>query len=250
MGEKKFFPLGNFIEPMAKIPATLIRNTIMNAGAGVPFGLKDVWSGMGKLKSTDEMTRLEGLSEYSRGLQEIARVAGSVGLAAYLVSSVDKKDLRTDKWGNHFVNLHGLWVNTEYFSFINAAAGGFMEMRTGKSHTALGKAQEYVEGAASGLKSLPGVDELAKVRDSITGGHLVQGAWRYTSDFLNSRVWPAAVRDLVKFSFKMPFVGPNTRPVDRLFFGAHGVESTQDVAEDKREQKQAAIERKREARNE
>lgn len=250
MGEGKYFPLGNFIEPMAKIPATVISNSIENAGVGIPFGIKDVWQGKVKVQSDDPMIRLEGLAQTARGFQQLARIGGSLGIAALMVNSIDKKDLKEDKWGNRFFRIGNTWVNTEYLSFVSAAMGGMIEVKAGKAHSMEGKAGEYVSGALKGLKSTPGIDELSKLRDTLVNSNLAQGIKRYASDFFSSRGIPQGVRGVAKGEADFPWVGPNTRPIDRLFFGAHGVESTQDVKQDERDQKQRARERKIESRKE
>lgn len=250
MGDGKFFPLGDFIEPMAKIPATVISNSIENAGAGIPFGLRDLWQGKTKIQSEDLTIRLEGLSQYASGIQRLARIGTTLGIAALMVNSIDKKDLREDKWGNRFLRIGNTWVNTEYLSFASAAMGGMIEMKTGHAKTGLGVAGEYVSGASKGLKALPGIEEIPKIIDSLSSGKMVQGVKAYLGNFLTSRGIPQALRAIFKHASTMPWFGPNTRPVDRLFFGAHGIESTQDVSQDKKEQKKLAKERKIEARKE
>ena len=250
MGEGKHFPLGDFIEPMAKIPATVISNMVENAGAGIPFGIRDMVSGKQKIGSEDLETRLEGLTQYAQGAQKLFRIAGSITLGAVLVNSIDKKNLKTDKWGNHFFKIAtpmgDKWINTEYLSFLSGAAGGMMEMKLGKAKTELGKAGEYISGVSKSLTSLPGSEEVKNVTDAMHNSNFIYGIKRYASDFLTSRAIPAAVRDIFKHAETMPWFGPNTRPVDRLFFGAHGVESPEDVRQDKIEQKQNARESKKE----
>ena len=250
LGNGKHFPLGDFMVAMAKIPSTVISNMVENAGAGIPYGIRDMVAGHEKTQSEDLETRLEGLTQFAQGAQKLARIAGSITLGAVLVNSIDKKDLRTDKWGNHFFRLGNTWINTEYLSFLSAAAGGMMEMKLGKSRTALGTAGEYVAGVSKSLTSLPGADEVKGVIENMSNTHFIQAIVRSAEQNLTDRGIPQGLRALFKHAETMPWFGPNTRPVDRLFFGAHGVESTQDVAEDKRESKQQAIERKREARNE
>lgn len=250
IGEGKNFPLGDFLVPMAKIPATVISNMVENAGVGIPFGVKDMLEGHTKISSDDLETRLEGLTQYAQGAQKLARIAGSLTLGAVLVNSINKKDLRSDQWGNHFFRMGNTWVNTEYLNFLSAGAGGIMEMKLGHAKTALGTAGEYVEGVSKSLTSLPGNEEVKQVIDNMRSGHFINNVMRSAEEFTTSRAIPSFVRDIFKHAQSMPWFGPNIRPVDRLFFGAHGVESTQDVSQDKMEQKQAAIERKREARKE
>jgi len=63
---------------------------------------------------------------------------------------------------------------------------------------------------------------------------MARGIEKYGKDFFTSRGEPAFMQNLQK-----------NRPVNRLFFGAHGVESTQDVREDKTLAKQKAREERR-----
>jgi hypothetical protein len=250
IGEGKHFPLGDFLVPMAKIPATVISNMVENAGVGIPFGIRDVLVGKDKIASDDLETRLQGLTQYAQGVQKLARIAGSLTLGAVLVNSIDKKDLKSDQWGNHFFRIGNTWINTEYLSFLSAGAGGMMEMKLGHAKTALGTAGEYVEGVSKSLTSLPWNEEVKQVIDNMRSGHFIHNVMRSAEEFVTSRAIPAVVQDIFKHAQTMPWFGPNTRPVDRLFFGAHGVESTEDVHQDKIEQKQKVMERKREAREE
>lgn len=250
MGEGKYFPLGNFIEPMAKIPATVISNSIENAGVGIPFGIKDIWQGKTKIQSEDPKIKLEGLAQYANGVQRLSRIGTSIGLAALLVNSIDKKDLKEDKWGNRFFRIGNTWVNTEYLNFLSAAAGGMIEMKSGKDKSLEGKASEYVTGALKGLRSLPGINEIPNIFEALEGNNLAKGIQKYASDFFTSRGVPQFVQALAKGKADFPWVGPNTRPVDRLFFGAHGIESTQDVRQDVKDKKQEAQKRKIESRKE
>lgn len=55
------FKLGNFIEPMAKIPANVIANGIDNAGVGLPKGIYDIYQGRVKMTSDDLQTKYQGM---------------------------------------------------------------------------------------------------------------------------------------------------------------------------------------------
>ena len=250
MGEGKHFPLGDFMVAMAKIPSTVISNMIENSGAGIPFGIRDMVAGHEKIGSEDLETRLEGLTQYAQGAQKLARIAGSITLGALLVNSLDKKDLKTDKWGNHFFKINTpmgeKWINTEYLSFLSASAGGIMEMKLGHARTPQGVAGEYISGVSRSLESLPGTDEVKGVIDNLSSNHFIQGIVRSAEENITDRSIPQAVRALFKHIETMPWFGPNTRPVDRLFFSAHGLESPEDVRQDKIEQKERARKAKHE----
>jgi len=250
IGEKEKFPLGDFLVPMAKIPATVISNMVENAGAGIPFGVRDMISGHQKIGSEDLETKLEGLNQYAQGVQRLARIAGSITLGAVLVNSIDKKNLRTDKWGNHFFKIAtpfgDKWINTEYLSFMSASAGGFMEMKLGHAKQPQNIASEYVSGVGKSLSSLPGVNEVNNVVQEMKNSNLIQSIKRTVETELTARGIPQALRAIYKHAESMPWFGPNTRPADRIFFSTHGIESPEDVKQDKIEQKQEARERKRE----
>ncbi len=215
-------PLGDFIIPMAKIPASVIWNGIENAGAGLPSGVMDFFEGRKKMQSTDLQTRYEGMNQFASGVQMLARIAGTLGVSALLTSQLQKEDFRTDPYGNHFVKIGNIWVNTEYIAAISPSMAGFMSAK--ENGTGVGSdVVQYGAGAAQGLKSLPGVDEVSTLLTTNFG--------KYARDFFTSRGAPAFLQNLMK-----------NKPIDRLFFGATGVETTEQVREDAqaRAQKSAA----------
>ena len=218
------FPLGDFIIPIAKIPANVVANAIDNAGAGVPIALRDIYQGREKIQSDNLKTKYEGLIQFHRGVQRIMRIGGTIGTAFLIASHFQKKDFKSDKWGNHFVKIGNVWVNMEYMSVISPALAGYLTIKSGKEKTVAGKSAEYVAGAVAGLKEVPGADEAEQIIQTLTSNHLAKSVEKYASDFFTSRGEPAFLQNLQK-----------NRPINRLFFGAHGAETQADVQEDERQ---------------
>lgn len=219
--------LGDILMPIAKIPSNIIWNGIENAGVGLPMGVKDIFQGRAKIQSDDMVTRYEGMAQFANGIQRIARVVGVLGAAAYFTSQLTKKDFRSDPpgadHGNHFVKIGGVWINTEYINAISPALAGMMSVKQhGKPRdNAVKTASEYASGALQGLKSAPGIDELSGLVTSITNSNYEKGIKKYLQTFFTSRGEPAFIANLQK-----------NRPINRLFFGAQGVETPQDVHQD------------------
>lgn len=223
---KAVYGLGDALMPIAKIPANIIWNGIENAGVGLPLGVKDIFQGRVKIQSADLPTRYEGMAQFSGGIQKIARTFGTIAVAAYFSSLLTKQDFRSDNYGNHFVKIGGVWINTEYISAISPALSGMMSVRKdgkeGEGITA--ELSHYTSGALQGLKSAPGIDELSSLVQSATNPNYVTGVKKYLSDFFTARGIPAFISNLLK-----------NRPIDRLFFGAHGVETPEQVSQDVRD---------------
>ena len=77
---------------------------------------------------------------------------------------------------------------------------------------------------------MPGASEVVQLWNTLTSGDLEKGIERYASDFFTSRGEPAFLKNMQK-----------NRWANRLFFGAHGVETEKDVQDDEdiaEEQKQ------------
>lgn len=201
------FPLGDLLVPIAKVPANIIANGIENAGAGLPKSVIDIFQGRRKIQSSDLNTRYEGMAQFHHGLQVLMRIAGTLTVAAWLASQFKKEDFRDDKYGSHFVKIGNIWINMEYVSAISPALAGMMTAKSNKSPWG------YAEGAGQSLKNLPGVSELSNA--------IQLGLPKYISGFFSGRGEPAFIPNLL-----------NNRPIDRLFFGAHGVETTQEVQQD------------------
>lgn len=215
--------LGDALMPIAKIPANIIWNGIENAGLGIPLGIKDIYEGRAKISSEDVATRYEGMAQYAAGIQKLSRTIGSIGVAALIASQLSKKDFKSDQYGNHFVKIGNTWVNQEYIAAISPALAGFMTIKANEKpgQGAVASGGQYVAGSLSGLKGAPGVDEVNGLITSITNTNYAKGIKKYASDFFTSRGIPAFVQNLQK-----------DRPANRLLFGAHGVESIQQVKAD------------------
>jgi hypothetical protein len=218
------FPLGDFIIPIAKIPANVVANAIDNAGAGAPYALRDIYQGREKIQSSDLKTKYEGLIQFHAGVQRAMRIGGTIGTAFLLANQFQKRDFKTDRYGAHFVKIGNTWINMEYMSVISLALAGAMTMKMDDRGGAVQKGLDYVKGSLQGLKTVPGVDEGEKIIQTLTSGHLAHAVEKYAWDFFSSRGEPAFLKNLQK-----------NRPGNRLFFGAHGVETTAEVQEDERQ---------------
>lgn len=217
------FPLGDILMPIAKIPANIIYNGIENAGLGIPLGVKDIFEGRAKIQSTDLATRYQGMAQFADGIQKVGRTVGVLGAAALFTSQLKKEDFRSDIYGAHFVKIGNVWINTEYINAISPSLAGMMEVKQ-KAKSGEGiveKAGHYFSGAVSGLASTPGIDEPSKLVKAITNANFTKGIQKYGSDFFNSRGKPVFISNLLK-----------DRPIERLFFGATGVETPAQVHQD------------------
>lgn len=213
-------PLGDLVMPIAKIPASIVANGIDNAGAGIPVAIRDIMQGRVKIQSNDLQTKYEGMAQLARGIQRTARIAGVMGTAFLIASQFKKSDFRSDNYGNHFFKVGNTWINTEYLSAISPALAGAMAARENKTN-GIDQAAGYVAGVAAPLKGVPGVDEANDLITSITNTSYTKGIKKYASDFFTSRGVPAFVPNMLK-----------DRPIDRLLFGAHGVESVESTNKD------------------
>lgn len=227
--------LGDAMMPIAKIPANIIYNGIENAGLGLPHGAWDIFQGQKKLQSEDLQTRYEGLSQFTGGIQKIARTVGVLASAAFFASMFKKQDFRSDKYGQHYFRIGNTWINTEYLSFMSPALAGAMYVKQyGRSSDHIWKTAEiYSAGALQGLKSAPGVDELSNLVNRVSSGDPFKGLAAYAL----SRAVPSGIHNLFE-----------DRPVNRLAFGAHGVESQHDVAVDNEKKAQNAAKSRAEHR--
>lgn len=225
------FGLGDMIMPIAKIPATIFANGLENAGVGFITGGKDFISGWKNLQSENIATRYDGMIQFQKGLQTISRTAGTIGFSIFLRRQFKDKDLREDPYGNRFVRLGNTWINTEYMSAISPALGGVFNWNPKKNIP--DNIYNYATGASSGYKSLPGVDEIKQLGSSLMGKG-IPGALDYGKTFLTERGVPQAIRDMFK-----------DRPINRLFFGGTGVETTQQVSKDAEARAKKAAETRR-----
>lgn len=226
-------PIGDLIEPIAKIPANIIANGLENTLVGAPEAAIDIVKGKMKLNSDDLQTRYQGLVQYRSGIEHAIRIAGAVGIAAVITSGLSKNDFRTDAYGNHFVKIGKYWVNTEYFASISPNIAGFMAMKQFPHENpaiAYLTGSKVGEGALGSVLNIPGVNEVYKSIQSIAGGNAIKDS----ESQLESRAVPAIVANMFK-----------DRPINRIFFGADGVESTSEYnAENKSNAAKSAATRK------
>jgi hypothetical protein len=212
------YRLGDFLIPMAKIPSNVIANAIENAGPGIPLGIRDIILGKRAIASTDPATHLQGLVQTAQGYQKLTRTLGVIGAAALFASALDKKDFRSDKFGHHQVHIAGHWIDTEYLAFMSPALAGMAEARI---H---GNPLNYITGAGKSLAALPGIDEIPKIVEAVSNSDLSKGLIKWGKDFVKSAVVPGIVSNAL-----------NTRPANRILFGAHGFESDAQVRQDELE---------------
>lgn len=217
------FPLGDLLIPIAKIPSTIIANAIENAGPGLFMGARDIIQGRVKIASTDMATRLQGMAQMSSGIQRMSRTFGVMATAAYFTSQLDKSDFKEDHYGNLYVKVAGEWINAEYFNAISGALGGMLwaKYKSTPGEGLAGAAVGYAAGTAQNLKHAPGIDELGQLVAAVTSPNAGRATMRYAGNFFTSRGVPAFIPALLK-----------DRPMNRLFFGAHGVETPEDVRRD------------------
>jgi hypothetical protein len=221
--------LGDILMPIAKIPATVISNGVENAGIGLPLGIKDIFQGRKLMQSADAIEATKGAAQFGYGLQRIVRTIGTLGAAAYFSSLLTPEDFRSDKFGAHFVKIGGVWINAEYISAISPALAGMMSVKASSSpgQGPLETVSQYFSGAAQGLRALPGIDEVGQLVNAITETDAAQGIRRYAQQFFDQRGQPAFLANLEK-----------DRPINRLFFGAHGVETQEQIKADTEQQVQ------------
>lgn len=202
-------PIGDLMVPIAKIPANIIANGINNTPLGIPHALWDIVKGKANIGSDDLQTRYEGMMQYRNGIRQAIRIVGSVAVASYIVSQLDPKDFRSDNYGNHFLKIGNTWINTEYIASISPNIAGMMAVRQGKGG--------LISNYASGLLHIPGVNEATNAISSITKGTAIKDVGAQ----VKSRAIPQGIQNMFK-----------DRPINRLFFGATGVESEQQVKAD------------------
>lgn len=225
---KAVYGLGDALMPIAKIPANIIWNGIENAGVGLPLGVRDIFLGRQKIQSADLATRYQGMAQYAGGIQKILRTTGTIAGAAYFASLMEPADFRTDRFGQHYIKIGNTWINMEYMSAISPALGGMMTAKAAETpnQSLRDEAGNYAKGALSGLQHAPGINELKDLVDSIAKLGPSGGFAHYASNFYDSRAKPAFYRNIRDGL-------PEGRVGERLLFGAHGVESTGEVATDK-----------------
>lgn len=206
------FPLGDLLVPIAKIPANIVANGILNAGVGIPVAVKDIFQGRQKMQSENMNTKYEGAAQFGNGIQRLMATAATLAIAAWLTSQLTKKDFKSDQYGAHFVKIGNTWINTEYFSIISPALGGMMLVKE------KGNIAEYPAGVMQSTLALPvsGVEALSTIFKTGTKGIIT-----FAGSFVTSRGIPAFISKLT-----------GARPLEQLLFGAHGVKSETEVKQD------------------
>jgi hypothetical protein len=208
--------LGDALIPIAKIPADVIANGIENAGLGIPLGAADMVKGMRAMGRAGEdiIAKQQGFAQFSQGFQKVARTVGTLSLAAYFANSLTKQDFLTDRYGTNFVKIAGVWVNTEYISFLSPALSGMMTVKKDQlyNQNAGDIVGQYLAGATQGLKNLPAIGDINQAVSSITNPTFSKGLWKYGKDFINSRGVPSFIRQL-----------GGDQPIKGLFFSTSGL---------------------------
>lgn len=215
-------PIGDLIEPIAKIPANIIANGINNTPIGIPEGIWDTVKGKYNMGADDLETRYKGMMQYKNGIEHLIRIFGSVAVASVIVSNLSKKDFRSDQYGNHFIKVGNNWINSEYFASISPAIAGAMAAKLSGGNGAI---PSYLTASLSGLLHIPGAEEAQRTFKSITGGTAVKDVTAQAG----TRLLPAGIQNLFK-----------DRPINRLFFGATGLESDEQVKTDVKAKAQKA----------
>jgi hypothetical protein len=187
------------------------------------------------MQSDNLEEKYEGMAQFHNGVQRVMRIGGTIGTAFLIANQFDKKDFKSDQYGTHFVKIGNTWINTEYVSAISPALAGAMMARSVKEGSFTDEATHYVAGTLESLRATPGLDEGERLVQALSNKNMAHGIEKYAKDFFTSRGVPAFIQNMEK-----------NRPINRLFFGAHGVESTQDVRQDKIEAKEKAREERRE----
>ncbi len=207
--------LGDALIPIAKIPATIVANGIDNAGVGIPLGMIDVVKGLRKIGTTDDMlVKQEGLAQFTKGFQRVARVTGILAASAYFTSQLGKQDFKSDQYGDTFVKIAGTWVNLEYISAISHALAGMMAVKknakSGQSVEDTGA--QYVSGVTSAFSKIPGISDYNDVVKSLQNTSFAKGIGKYFTQQATARVYPAFIKQLM-----------SPQPVKGLFFSTTGL---------------------------
>lgn len=213
-------PVGDLIEPMAKIPANVISNGIENTPIGMPKAIFDIVKGRLNLRAEEPLeTKYEGLAQYKNGIESAIRIFGSMGIAALITNQLTPKDFRSDQYGDHFVKIGDIWVNTEYFARMSPDISGLMAIKMNPKQNPVKEfatGNSLGQGSLGGLLNLPGIG----VGTTLVQGYLGKNPVKYVEGALQSR---------------LPSIGLNlskSRPLNRMLFGANGVETTQMVKDD------------------
>jgi hypothetical protein len=234
--------LGDLLMPVAKIPANIIWNGLESA---TPFGpylaARDIFGGRralaalkekdGSITETNRALAAKALMQEAAGWHRLIRVVGVVGASLIFSSMFNKEDFFYDKYGAGFVKIGGFWVNMEYASLISPAFGGMMQVKAkvNNGDDLLKVVEEYGVGAAQGLRHLPGVDTANQFVTSLATDN-DKAAAMY--EFAKQQLTAGPISALT-----------SNRIIQRLFFGATGVRTDEDISSDKIDQAQRRVQR-------
>ncbi len=222
--------LGDVIVPMAKIPGAVIWNGIATSTpVGLGLAAHDIVVG-GRLRtSADPMLRLQGDIQYARGWQHLILTTGVMAAGALFASMLDpKRDFKTDDLGHTTVRIGGVWIDTEYVAWMSPGIAAMMEVRKDvHNYMDVGKVVvSYGHGALQGIAHAPGVSNVQDLLTRVAGkGDPVAGLEKWA---------------IASFVPSIAHNAMNTRPIDRILAGAHGVETEEDVREDENLKRQNA----------
>ncbi len=220
--------LGDVIIPMAKIPGAVIWNGFTNLPpVGLGIAARDIIVG-GKLRQSDNPAlQFQGDMQYARGWRKVVTTIGVTAAGALFVSTLDpQQDFRNDKWGHSFAKIGGVWVDTEYVSWLSPNIAAMMEVRKNVQNLedVTKVLAMYAKGAGRGVLNMPGLTEGHDFLTRVTSGKDPVAALGSAAAGLFE---PAFLRNL-----------RSSRPFERLLSGAHGVETDEDIQTDEAENAQ------------
>lgn len=226
--------LGDLIEPMAKIPANVIANSIATSPIGAVGGLWDVVKGkVGMMGDKPLEEKYQGMLQYKKGIESLIGIVGSLAAAGIITSNLTSKDFRYDKYGNSFMKVGDLWINTEYIARIAPNVAGMMSVKMNPKQNPV---KEFItgnavgEGALGSIIKAPGINVLDQAANAALGPKPVSTALSSGE----SRV-PSILTNFFK-------PGDLERKGFRVFFGASGVETAEEYKQDQKDAaKKAAV---------
>lgn len=218
-------PVGSFIEPVSTIAANVIKGGIDMSAVGGLAGAKDIIEGRIKMSKSGATLEDKYMAsfQYGQGIERVAAVIGSMGLAALIVNGLTSKNFRSDTYGNHFLQFGDEWINTEYFSRLGPNIAGMMALKQNPHKNLVQATTEYLigskpgEGVLGSILNIPGVNVLSGTASGLLSQNL--GSTLLTQ--AEERLVTTSALDMFK-----------TNPIEHLFFGANGFESLSQVAQD------------------
>ncbi len=171
--------IGDYILPMAKVPSNVIANQLENFGGGIYTGPKEIWQGMKELKTLKESGKAgtaDGVSaifKIRNGTQTLMRTTG-VMLTAYLITmGLQKKDYKSDQYGNYYLHVNGHWISTQAFGPASIAIDGMADAKTGNT----GAVWDYAKAGLTGASQAPVVSDMSSTAQNLIKQKSLQGAF-------------------------------------------------------------------------